>query len=135
MTLKRTPMKRGRKKSLADFTLDTRLTILDRSRGLDEITGQPLRDDAQWHHRAGRQMGGSRFDFRKGLASNGLLINPDTHAHVEGHPQEAYEKGWKVHATVDPGKVPVLMHDGWKYLRDDGSMSPDPREATPQRFP
>lgn len=134
--IRRTPMKqKSRKASLADFTPQVRQQILDRSRGLDEITGRPLEDGAQWHHRSPRQIGGSRHDARKGRASNGLLINPSTHEHVEKHSDEAYRNGWKVHQGHDPAAIPVLLHDGWHTLHEDGTMTFDPRENRDQRFP
>lgn len=130
--MKRTPMKkRAKKKSLADFTVDTRLTMIERSQGLDEVTGKPLTGWLQAHHRSSRNMGGSRFDATKGYASNGLLISADTHTYIEAHPEEAVEKGWIVRQGYDPEKVPVLLHNGWHYLNANGTTTAADADGLP----
>lgn len=138
--MKRTPMKqRSKPRSAGDFTLVTKQLIYERDGGRCFRCGVGLAwGTGNAHHRQPRGQGGSKYDYRRSLPSNGILLCAaylGCHEWIETHRQEALLNGWLVPRTMDPSKVPCLSWSGWKELRIDGTSTFDVREQLPQRFP
>lgn len=68
-------------------------------------------------------MGGSKR-AETGSASNGVLLHPACHEHVERNRAWAKENGWLVSQYLEPRSQPVKRWDGWFLLADDGTLQP-----------
>ena len=108
----------------------------DRARPLPEVARQVVKAraamrcevcsaDTTWtgshvHHRQPRQMGGTR-DPEIHSPANLLLLCPGCHSMVESQRALAYTQGWLVKRPTDPASVPVELHDGRRFLTNDGA--------------
>ena len=104
-----------------------------RANGLCEVCGVRVLRVAHCHHRKPRGAGGSSSpNINK--ASNLLHVHPECHDGIESYRTRSYQQGLLVFQSADPAKVPVLLHDGWCLLGDDGSMTrvnpPDETEVS-----
>jgi len=75
----------------------------------------------QVHHRKPRRMGGSADPAINSTANLVHLCEP-CHRQVESDRWQAYDDGWLVKTGEDPAAVPMLTHEGWRYLADDGRV-------------
>jgi hypothetical protein len=107
--------------------LDTKQTIYERDKGRCFRCGEGIPyGEGNIHHRQAGGMGGSKKDKRKGWPSNGLLLCAGCHQHIEDHPMDSYDKGWKVRQWDEPQYMPVLRFDGWVMLTPDGQSASVP---------
>lgn len=116
--LRRSPFRRKpRKASPADFSPEVRALVYVRSKGLCEIHGSHPATDL--HHRDARGMGGSS-DPSLDCASNALHVCREGHRYAEEHPEESFEKGWRVRTGFSPRAQKVLYMGLWATLSDEG---------------
>lgn len=123
--IKRTPMKsRNKPKSAGDFSLSVKELVYDRDNGRCFRCGIGIAwGEGNIQHRQARGAGGSKYDYRKSLPSNGILLCFDCHDWVENRDrQNAKDHGWVVLQGIDPSTVRVLRYTGWVYLRIDGTI-------------
>ena len=77
------------------------------------------------HHRAPRQMGGTRVESIHACVNLLWLCGHGTvgcHGWIEQNRAESYEKGWLVHQGTDPATVPFLHWSGeLRILLPDGT--------------
>lgn len=103
-----------------------------RAKGLCEVCGNRC-PAGQHHHRKPRQRGGTAL-VATNSASNLLWVHTECHEHLESFRTRSYQQGLLVFQSADPAKVPVLLHAGWFFLADDGSMTrvspPDDAEVS-----
>lgn len=72
------------------------------------------------HHRQVRTIGGDRL-------ANLAALCGTCHQDVHAHPEEARNHGWIVSRHhPDPAQVPIPSVGAPVYLRDDGTVSPNP---------
>lgn len=87
------------------------------------------------HHRLNKGRGGSALLERASILINvcgdGVLMD---HGRVTRYPKWAESIGWLLprnNPDIDPTREPVLLHDGWHLLDDEGGRTPcAPREAS-----
>lgn len=122
--MKRTPMKhRSKPRSGGDFTLATKAVIYERDGGRCFCCGTGIPwGEGNAQHRQARGAGGSKYDYRKGLPSNGILVRAACHDFMEKNPVKALECGWRVSQGDDPSTIRALRYDGWVILRIDGTV-------------
>ena len=111
----------GGKRSSA-FSESVRLLIDARAKGICELCGMRV-TSPQYHHRRPRGIGGTKR-VETGQAQNALLLHQKCHARVESNRLEAYESGWLVGQSSDPGAAPVKLWDGWFVLDSLGAREP-----------
>ena len=104
------------------FSKLVRSIIDERARGCCELCGMPV-ESPQYHHRRPRGIGGTKR-VETGQAQNALLLHQKCHTRVESNRLEAYESGWLVAQSADPGDVPVRLWDGWFVLDSLGARNP-----------
>ena len=80
-------------------------------------------ESPQYHHRRPRGIGGTKR-VETGQAQNALLLHTKCHTRVESNRLEAYESGWLVAQSSDPGAAPVKLWDGWFVLDSLGARGP-----------
>jgi hypothetical protein len=105
---------------------NARKVVRTRSGGICEICGNA--QATNFGHRKNRSQGG------QWSASNGLdLCGSGTtgcHGHATVNPALARSRGWAVLSTDDPAEMPVfLASQGWVFLLDDGSTTPQESAA------
>lgn len=95
------------------FDADVRQLVTMRARGCCELCGGGA---AEFHHRAGRRMGGTS-NPSIGLASNCILLCSGCHRRSELNRAEAKERGVIVSQWAEPCEIPVkLYRRGWVLL-------------------
>jgi hypothetical protein len=102
-----------------------RRLVLDRAEGYCEVSGRPLGDVVEVHH---RRPGGHGGTARPGQhdASNLLALRPEVHNmspdSVHGAPTWSRPRGYLLPTSCpSPAVVPVLLHgQRWVWLTDDG---------------
>ena len=104
------------------FSKLVRSIIDERARGCCELCGMPV-ESPQYHHRRPRGIGGTKR-VETGQAQNALLLHQKCHTRVESNRLEAYESGWLVAQSADPGDVPVRLWDGLFVLDSLGARNP-----------
>jgi HNH endonuclease len=104
--------------SPAAFTLEVKELILKRTGFRCDRCG--LRAEyGHFHHRTPRRAGGSsRPDL--GLPSNGLLLHPSCHDHIESKRKISAQLGFLVGYGTLPQNSPVFLWSGWHWLTTDG---------------
>lgn len=106
------------------FSVEVKEAILRRAGFRCDRCGMRA-ENAHFHHRTPRRAGGSsREDL--GLPSNGLLLHPACHDYVESHRKIAAYLGFIVGYGALPSEVPVMLWNGWHWLRDDGTAEKYP---------
>ena len=100
------------------FSKPVRLIIDERAKGRCELCGMQV-ESPQYHHRRPRGIGGTKR-VETGQAQNALLLHTKCHTRVESNRLEAYESGWLVAQSSDPGVVPVKLWNGWFVLDSFG---------------
>jgi len=112
-----------------------RALVVDRAGGCCERCGRRLQVDGHWiaaysiHHRRPRAMGGSRRAGTNSPANLLLLCGTGTsgcHGWVEAHRVTALANGFLLNQGDDPGAWPVRLHQGIRWLTDDGGLSTHP---------
>lgn len=102
-----------------------RALVLDRARGYCEVSGYPLGDRVEVHHRRPGGKGGTGRDGQH-EASNLLALRPDVHnlspSSVHGDPSWSRPRGYLLSTSCpDPALVPVLLHGHrWVWLTASG---------------
>lgn len=100
-----------------------------------QMCGKPLWvGQGSVHHRLNRGRGGSALLERASIlitvCGDGVLGD---HGRVTRYPKWAESIGWLLprnNPDIDPTAEPILLHDGWFLLADDGSRIPcAPKEA------
>lgn len=109
------------------FSTATKLLIWERDQGRCVVTGRYLRfEEAQFHHRRPRQMGGVKGARAVETASpaNGLTMSLEGHAWVESNRYEALRLGLLVPQGWLPTKTAVrhAVH-GLVHLDDLGGFT------------
>lgn len=111
--------------------------VLERASYSCEVLGCEMGDrrglDWSIHHRAPRQMGGTR-DPRYNSPSNLLVVcgsgTHGCHGLIESHRLGAYAAGWLVRRGQDPARMPVVIRgEGLVLLTPDGRYA-DPAEVS-----
>ena len=110
------------------FPAVTKSVIFDRDEGRCVVTGRYLRfEEAQFHHRRPRNMGGVKGARAVETASpaNGLTVSLEGHAWVESNRYEALRLGLLVPQGWQPTKTAVkhAVH-GLVHLDDLGGWTP-----------
>lgn len=101
------------------FSTEVKDLVYTRAGGACERCGERTSDE-QFHHRSARRSGGTRRPEINAV-SNALLLCAECHRHVESYRTLSYERGWLVRSCGEPLAIPVLRHDGWALLDDDGN--------------
>lgn len=111
------------------FTPKVRWLIINRDTDEHGTTrcqwcGRPVRVPGGFNiqHRRSRNMGGSRLKDT-GQAQNGVIVCPmgQCHSHIESHPVEAAERGFRIRQGDNPASIPVRTWDGrLLFLTVDG---------------
>lgn len=106
-------------------TSTTRQLVHARARMQCELCGRSVAwEPKEIQHRRARGMGGSS-QADTNSPTNLLLLCRPCHQHVEAHPDEARDTGYRVDQGTDPADVPVALHDGTTVLLlDDGTYLP-----------
>ncbi|HEX5997338.1 MAG TPA: hypothetical protein VFY84_19535 [Jiangellales bacterium] len=125
-SLRRTPMVRRYVDTGPDKATEALLNL--RCRWACEICGE--KPATQTHHRTPRGLGSTR-DPRINSPANLLRLDADCHRYVETHRAEALIAGWLVSRYSDPARVPVLIHNGSRWV----NLSADGRYLDPEEVP
>lgn len=93
-----------------------REALWQRCGGQCEACSGELDRGAQAHHRKRRSQGGDDS------VTNLVLLHPLCHRRIHSHPAWAFDTGFLVHATDQPGRIRVaLFGERWVRLAVDGS--------------
>lgn len=100
-------------------TAGQRRLVAERAGYCCELCGRLLHDGTQWtqfhsfHHRAARQMGGTRRPEINSPCNLLLTCGTGTtgcHGDIESNRTSSYAAGWLVKAGTDPATVKVAVH-------------------------
>lgn len=113
---------------MTGFTPKVRSLILERDGGC-ALSDDRCDQGIQVHHRAGRQMGGSKNAWIN-RPPNGVALCPHHHRWVGEHPRDAEHLGYIVRRGVHkPADIPIDHHRlGVVFLTDDGGYTHEPPE-------
>lgn len=103
-----------------------RALVLERCGGYCEVSGYPLGDRVEVHHRRPGGHGGTRRAGQHNV-TNLLALLPEVHnmapTSVHGSPAWSRPRGYLLSNSVpDPAAVPVQLYGrAWVFLRSDGT--------------
>lgn len=117
------PKHRAKVRKSSGFSEAVRQIISRRSAGMCELDFCGPAE--QYHHRAPRQIGGTRVEWVN-AAANALHVSLGCHNRIERWRSESLDNGWLVSriATAVAAEVPVLYRGRWVLLSDDGRVTP-----------